>query len=219
MASPLTVYAGAGDGYVRTATTGVTVWADARDATTGAAADYTVENEGGAARARLYNTVNYYVARMFFPFDIAGAGCPADATITAATFKCVRGGAAIQTVFFQGTQAATDTLAVTDVHAFTGSELTDRITMASGWNTYTFNATGLTYLNSVKTGWAKLCMRETVHDVDDSAPDGDYAAGAYFSEHATYDPYLTLTYTEAASGRPPIFQPSYYPSLGGLRYG
>jgi hypothetical protein len=219
MASPLTVYSGAADGWI---TSFNTAWATCRDAVTGTSVDHTTSNDYRACRVWKISDANFYINRVFYPFDVATAGLPAGCTITALTLN-VRGDGAKteQATVVESTQASATDLAVEDFDACGTTEFVTHLdTWADAYNTFTFNAAGLTYANANKAGWMKFCMREYSYDFLNSAPGdtNDHQVGACFSEMGGtgYDPYIVITYT-LPSFIPGIMQTRIIPSfLGGL---
>lgn len=192
-----TVYGSTSDGLMRAINT---VWATARGAATGQDLDDTSSTEV-AATASLRSGANYHIWRSWLFMDLSTI--PLTATITACVLKLMSYDTAesIMTVV-EGTQA--DPLTTADFNNFTGAEF-GHVTWALGGggvpaaNQITFNATGLTYLNTVLGGTAKLCLREYTYDYLNVAPAAGppyFRNGMWYQNTATVAnrPHLDLTY-------------------------
>ena len=198
----LTVYAGAGDGFVRSG--GNSSWDTTHHLTNGGSAFPTVSAEN--VNASLSGS-NYNIDRLFFPFDTSSL--PDDATIDSATFSfyiTAHGGTNTLGIV-QTSQADTTTLVTEDydqcgsIHSAT--EGATRLNLASltdaAYNVFTLNATGLGFIS--KTGTTKLGMRFG-YDLDDSAAtDSSAGLSINFSESTgtSTDPKLVISYTLATT--------------------
>ena len=204
--SSVSVFAGAGDGYVRKyggawsglVTTGSVTGNDAYPTAT---ADYCCVCENT-------NPMN---GRGFFPFNLSGQ-VPDGAEVVAArlyvyvTAKGSAGGGttdnnSVQVV--KGTPASNTTLATTDFGnvgstAFMDSRLPFSGFTTSAYNTFTLNAAGVTEVQSKSAadGYVVLALRGG-YDLDNVAPTGNSNIQTRYSEYAatTYDPYLVVEYS------------------------
>ena len=192
-ASPLPVNANLNFGYVQNQGT---VYATVQSASSGIAATTT----GATARVTsAFSTPTYTLDRMFAEIPLTGVS----GTVTAFTLAFTLAGAVAETsqlCLFAGTQA--EPLTTSDYISFTGVELATRVTpptAAGGTATFTLNASGLSYVNSVGTGNAKFCVR-VAYDVDNSAPSTNYVP-LYSSANgiAAYRPLATVTYSSATA--------------------
>lgn len=172
--------AGAGDGHGDTAT------------------------EDNPARTSYYNANDSRIWRGFYPVDTSAL--PSNANITAATFN-IYGTSFVRTdstdngfTLIQTTQADPTDLATADYANVGTTEGATRINVddwnTSGYNIWTLNATGRSWINKGAGAWTKLGIREG-HDLDNHQPDGHTTADAYFADRAgdSEDPYLSVTYT------------------------
>jgi len=207
---------GAGDGFVYWSSYDVTTWAQLHDAVDGTSYDYV--SGGGAgyynARTTWYSGLFSRIDRGFFPIDTSGIAD--DDTITSAVLyiHIFDKGATDNDEYsyigiVQTSQAATNALATTDYDQ-SGTYDAGHITIdnivdtlhngtGNGWNAFSLDATGIGWIN--KTGWTLLGTREG-HDLTNNAiltTKTNYVE-CYFSENATYKPYLQVTTTTAGGG-------------------
>ncbi|MBI5794240.1 VCBS repeat-containing protein, partial [Candidatus Uhrbacteria bacterium] len=211
-----TFYPTTGDGYISKYNAS---WDTAHDATSGSSATATSTSTllTGTSKSSSY----YYLYRSFLPFDTSSI--PDDATVTSATLNIYpyskknddNDGDDFVTVV-QTSQASTTSLSTADfdqagaidnpTEGIDTSERKDITNITTGaYLTFNLNSTGLGWVSS--TGTTKLGLREG-HDVIDSAftsSSTTYTRYNYLyirpSEYTgtTYDPYLTVTYTQTTS--------------------
>lgn len=206
------VYPTAGDGYISRYNAS---WDTAHDATSGTGQSATAAQVSvGTGRT----TTAYYLYRVFLPFDTSSL--PDDATITSATLHVYpyakknndNDGDDFVTVV-QTSQASTTTLSKADfdqagsinnpTEGIDTSERKDITNVStSAYLTFNLNSTGLGWVSP--TGTTMLGLREG-HDVIDSAFTSSSATSTQYnylyarsSEYAgtTYDPYLSVIYTQ-----------------------
>jgi len=167
-------------------------WDDAHDSPSGNLVFMSETETDKAIRAQ-NDMPELTIFRSFFDFDLSAI--PVSAVISACTLKIQNYGAGVCNASIQeGTQVGDPFGA--DYDAFTGVFF-DTLTWTSGGNVFTLNAAGLTYIQSVFAGTAKLCMREYSHDYLDVSPaiGEDFHAGLYWSGAAAANrPKLTVTY-------------------------
>lgn len=150
------------------------------------------------------NGLRYDIGRSFFRFDTSGIS----GTITEVLLK-IRGYNSddFGVIAQKGTQGATLTTA--DYDAFSGSSYAEVASWSvTGYNTFTFNATGRSEIN--QSGHTEICCRNSEHDYDDvpvNTTNGNN--GCYYSEYTgtDHDPYLEIT---ASAATPiPVFMYHY----------
>lgn len=167
-------------------------FATAHDAVTGLGIGLANTRVTNAAGINYAGPTDYTISRTFLDFLL---GLGAGRTIVGAElhmYGYFQGGqeACIQ----QGSQAAPPTLA--DYDSFTGPSLGNVASWDdAGWNVFTFNAAGLAYLNSVKTGTAKIVLREYDSDFLNVDLAIDSELGAYYADDATYKPFIVVYYS------------------------
>jgi len=173
------------------------LWATARN--TPGTLTVIIDTAGGSSPTARTFSSNYYVYRSFLYFDLSAL--PGGATVTSAVVT-VRGfnDASSQVCIQQGTQTGTDNsgLVIGDWNAFTGTPFAifDWITGNDPRNELTFNAAGITYVESVAGSVAKFCLREYDKDYSDVAPLGNDKNSMYFSAGMeSNQPYITIGYT------------------------
>ena len=191
--------AGAGDGCCYNQNNGYT-WAQARGNASSDTANYTsstINSGGGVA----FSSPNYYCGRIYYPTDTSSIG--ASATITAAVLNAyttlVGGGSTFDDWacdLIQTSQASTSSLATSDFSAITYTSGVRSNPGDNSYGTWTFNATGLTWVS--KTGFTKVGL---VHkfDFDNTTPTINTSITPTFSESASNKPYIDVTYTAASS--------------------
>ena len=189
------VYSGAGDGYVQSTNAS---WATAKSGGT-LAVNYTT---GDTSCGNAYlSGATYVVRRSFFPIDTSAL--PTGAVISAATFRYYSsyandGGYGGQDLI-QTSQSSNTTLATADFTSVTFTAGATRVVpIVNQYNIWTLNLTGRGWISD--SGFTKLGI-VAGRDFDDAAPTGasqDFNA-RYFEYTGTgSDPYLSITYTEAA---------------------
>jgi len=194
---PPDCYSGAGDGYVRSENA---TWTTARTATTGDGFNY---NTGGNILGSSYYSSywdKYRFYRSFFPVDTSAL--PVDATISGAKFYYNISTINVSTGggqdLVQTSQVSTSELELADVHSFSYTVGATRVDTGLGYNYFTFNGTGLTWIS--KTGYTKLgiiCARDTDNSSPGEVNSSDIYSGYYSNQTGTdKDPYLVITYTE-----------------------
>lgn len=214
MASVQIFSTAAGDGPCGYLGPGGGTWADVRNQSPNG-------NSANAAATRSYACISDYnnsVAAGYanyrgrLVFDLA-SNLPAGATITAATLstycyaKVSTGGGSIGLV--ASTQASASALANSDYPLVGTTEFMTRQTFSgvssAAYNTFTLNASGVSFLTTNQAGNAMFAFRSSF-DIDNSAPtDTSYYAISYSDQTGTSeDPYLTVTYTPAATGSVPV---------------
>ena len=196
------VYVGAGDGAALT--NQYRSWDTNHDA---AEADVVTPTNGDWNINAHYSAPNYQISRGFLPTDTSAL--PTGAVVSAATMTVVvKGSAGSPNAMLVGptTQADPTTLAVTDYNecgaTSTPTELSDTITISTATKTFTLNATGRGEIDD--DGYTLLGVRNEV-DVDDS-PAGTTMWWQMYGSEATgtsNDPYLSITYEEAAPAEEP----------------
>jgi len=148
-----------------------------------------------------WNDWGIEITRSFFDFDLSSI--PAGAIITAVSLV-VQGYVQhdTQVTIQQGTQHIP--LVDADFDNFSGVYF-GKITWdadAGGVpvaNTFTFNAAGIAYIQSVVAGTAKLCMRDYDYDSANHDPGGtgyDHENGCYYADTGSADsrPKITISY-------------------------
>lgn len=189
-------------------------WADCRSGTGGTAtasptvARGTVGSDNGVSAGLAYNN-----ARAFLVFDLA-SNIPSGATITAATLStyiyALATGAGGSVGLVASTQASSSNLTTSDYSAVGTTEFLTRVNVTSlstgAYKDWALNASGVSHLVSHQADNAMLAFR-TSFDLDNSAPGSGTNSymGISFSDQTgtSEDPYLTVTYTPPAGGRPP----------------
>jgi hypothetical protein len=193
-----TIVSESGDGYIWN---GDSTWSAARDAASGDAIYLTSTGVSQGIGNAMGAGPTYYLYRSWFVFDLSTV----TSEITAASLY-IRGVVfAESTICMQeGTQSIP--LLISEFQAFTGNSLGSVVWSATD-NTITFNADGLTYLNSVRGSNAKICLRDYTYDFLDSPTTTRHANGVYFSESSTpaWRPQLTVTYSDV-----PVYKPIFY---------
>lgn len=202
-----TIYAGAGDGFVRRVNSGVESWATLRNSAAGSSAGPTSTADYGVAARK-----DSYIYRHFLPFDL-GSALPAGATITAVdvyvyvTAKASAGGGTTannSVTVVQATPASDTTLGTADYDKVGSTELVASRSSFSGlttsaYNVFSLNAAGVALAQTAASGYFKIALRSG-YDLDNVAPTPDTAISDYetrYSEYAstTYDPYIVVTFT------------------------
>ncbi|MFA4845778.1 MAG: SpvB/TcaC N-terminal domain-containing protein, partial [Patescibacteria group bacterium] len=211
-------YPTAGDGYVYKYNAS---WDTAHDATSGSGFSYIASL---ALVGTTKSTTNYYLYRSFLPFDTSSI--PDDATVTSATLNVYvyskinndNDGDDFVTLV-QTSQAGTTSLVREDfdqagatdnpTEGIDTSERKDITSVTTNvYLTFNLNTTGLGWIS--KTGTTKLGLREG-HDVIDSSFTSSSSSSTQYnnlyirsSEYSgtSYDPYLSITYTQTASPTP-----------------
>lgn len=200
--SSTTVYSTSADGDVLETDDN---YANAHDAGTGTtvndAADTTITRNRKAASSPLYR-----IARAFLYFSV---GLTSDDTVTAVTLSLYGedsnedNAGHSDMCLYEGTQGAS--LATSDYDAFdttlfTAGTYSYEFPMAEDdYTDATLNASGIAYVESVKTGTAKFCLRSK-GDVDDATPTGNNRQSFWTNEKgAGFYPKLVITYYTAYS--------------------
>lgn len=191
-----TIYSETSDGYVGNSK--IDTWANVHDATEGSSSLDTGAYMAVMIQAS-YASGEYTIIRSFFYYDLAGFS----GTATACSHYVMGYLRNAQNVIAQqGTQSST--LIVDDFDSFTGTSFGANTTWATdSYNSIVFNATGLSYVNSVVGSTAKICLREQDYDYGNTAPTSTYiGSGGYFAdqENTDYDPYLYITGLSGSSG-------------------
>lgn len=196
-------FAGSGDGYTRP--DGNATWATVRDATTGVAGGSDFTSANGYTHYCSLEGGLFYVSRTFFPVDTSGLDDAATISAARLAVKALGGAtnndndAQAYTAVVQATCAVPATPAIEDFDQ-TGTTkgsadfLNSDLPATEAYMFYTFNATGLTWVN--KTGTTQLAIREG-HDIENLAVDFRNSMSCRAQETAsdTSDPYLEVTYT------------------------
>jgi hypothetical protein len=181
LGSPIGAATGAGYVPYLSATT----WAQAR----GASAGNSTPNTNACYAGANFTNPRYDIYRAFVPFTLPGIPGITGATVT--LVDAFNENTTNTVCLFQGTQS--NSLANSDFTAFTGPELASRA--AGNGNglgtTFTLNAAGLAYLNSVGPAAAKFCVRNA-NDVDNVAPT-TYHTNLFGGANSYYQPTITLT--------------------------
>lgn len=168
-------------------------WATCRNDTSGNLPEHTIYYHPDAMMAQATAALYYRIRRGFYAFDLTAY---AGKTLKAATLNITyhtnhEGSVCAQ----EGTQS--DTLINPDYDNFTGTKFGTAAWIA-GLNTITFGSNGISYIQSVLGGTAKICCREYQHDYRDIAPAAgtNYRNGCYFADDPTpaNRPYLELTF-------------------------
>jgi len=191
----VTILSSSSDGWIRGY--GGT-WDAARSDVTGNQVSAAQADESNAISG--YYSSGYHVRRTFLSFDLSAL--PASGKTVTSVIVGVTGMHANNTdvTIQKGTQH--DPLEVDDILAFEGSPFTSLtwkkyISPDLNTNTFTLNAAGIAYIQSVMGGTAKFCLREKDHDYDDVSPPGASSQnGMAYSEYPTetFKPYITVTY-------------------------
>lgn len=195
-----TVYSSTADGWVVNSNA---VFATSRDAATGTAVNTNDTKNSSAIYA--YNAPGYggyTLRRCFFYYNVSGlTGTPSAVTENLYGYSTMIGSTSTQ----KGTQAAT--LTKDDFDSFTGSEYCHVACSKDQYNTFTYNAQGISDVGAViGSGTHKSCLREYTYDYSNSAPgswEGNYQ-GFYFADDTSgsYDPYLYVTMAGGATVKP-----------------
>ena len=190
-------------------------WATQHDA---AASEVVLDNPGGEtliAGIGVGNAANTFrnLIRSFFLFDTSSL--PDGATITSATIsiygtnKDATNDVPAPDIGLVATTPASDTAIATGDYDQQGTTLLSNTISYNSWsttgyNTFTLNASGLSAIS--KTGITKLGFR-IESDRTNTAPTGDifYSGvkrvfGYFYTNNASVDPKLEITYTVPASG-------------------
>jgi hypothetical protein len=193
------------DGYVRASSSGRAFWADARDATTGAAASSTANQSRYATRVRRTATPTCTIYRSFYCFDCSGIS----SEVASVSLK-IRGllNNDANVIVVKASAPNTDgstALATSDFDAIVGfsagasmsGNVTDYSSEVSPWstglNTITLNAQALSDLQTADA--LQVCVVEYDHDYLNSSPaEIDVAAGQrYANALVNYRPFLDYT--------------------------
>lgn len=165
------------------------VWATCRNAATGT----NVKWDAAIDAIEASIAVNYKIIRTFLHFDLSGTSF---SSLTAAKLSLyVLSWLGDSSLLLQESTAS-EPITTADYDQFTGAVLGTATWTATGYMDINFNATGLTYLESVLGSTAKLCVRNDNHDYDNVTPvstnrisiNTDKWGGALFRT-----PKLTLT--------------------------
>ena len=186
------------DGYVRQYNDYIS-WSEAHDKTSGNAVGDSDSTADAYAKLENLSPQRPDICRGFLPFDFSSL--PTNRTLFYAKLTVVGvkkdSGTSPKITVQEGTQA--DTLTTDDYDAFTGSYFT-LLEPPSSQATFgnTFNAAGLSYLESKVGSTAKLCLREYDHDYLDQCPSDTttYGSSIHASESTVEDPTLTLYFAE-----------------------
>jgi hypothetical protein len=188
-------YAGAGDGWVGAESN--TSWADAVDEATADGSDYT----NGSAQPGLIgdkqSAWRHY--HSFFPTDTSGIG--SGSTITAATLYAYQTGNGNSNPctfsLVETSQASTSSLSTSDNTAWTKTDIGSN-TVATGLTNNQYRSWGFSDLTKIsKTATTKVGVSAT--EAISGTDPGSAGSQAYilinFSEAASNDPYIEVTYT------------------------
>lgn len=195
---------GTGEGYVTYAASGS--WSSVHDFAGSVIAGNVSNNNTSLMVGSTFASPTYTVRRAYLPFNVAAAGIPAGAHLTAAVLDTHslgttgNGVVVINVVPGFPTNGNGSALAVTDFAAvhFDGSVLASKTwsSPASGTeNQFTLNADGLNYINT--SGITEFGFR-TGLDLSNTAPVGLTTAATICSQNygtAASRPYLTISYT------------------------
>jgi len=203
-----TFYSEAGDGNIRSTEDGAEGWNVAHDAITGDATDYASESDN--ASSGTYSDGDYYIFRLFLPFDTSAL--PDNATVASSTLyfysASVYSDDPDENDFVrlvQTTQNTTSTLfnALFDNcgsvnNPVAGATDLDLDNTTSGYNAWRLNETGLSWISLNSPTY--LGIREGHDVVDDpfyNSTSDLNSLSIYLSEYAdtSRDPYLTVEYT------------------------
>ena len=193
-----TVYSTTADGYIYASNAD---WATVRGATWG---NYnrTATNEWTTMAAYWTGTVISIFRAFLYP-DYTGLSG------TVESVDCYirgQGNAESNACVQLGTQA--DAIVNEDMDAFSGSEYGHTAGWtAAGYNKITFNAQGISDVQSALGGIGKICLREYDHDYSNVSPGtSTFRNGMRFTEYAdtTFDPYLEITLAAGGSVMPII---------------
>ena len=201
-----TLTAASNDGYVRSAASGRTFWADARDATTGAAASSTLTRSNIATGVRRVGTA-CNVIRSFYYFDCSGIS----ATVASATLKIYGySNNSADVIIVKASAPNTDgstALTTADFDAIPGfsagasmsGNVTDYSSEVTTWSTSGYNDIPLNAqaLLDLKNNSAfQICVVEYDYDYTNSSP-GVVAvyAGQYYEDYSGTgtDPIIEYT--------------------------
>lgn len=188
-----------------------TSWANARDAATGDSADKTATTASLRAEEPAGGT--FHVSRMFLVFSLSAI--PATATITSATLaltaSSVTGsGDSITAMVVESTQASTADLVTADFDQRGSTQLSDEVVMTNAQKTFTFNASGIAFLQS-KIGLNAMLANIAKYDFNNTDPavaDGRWDIDTVDHGTAGNRPLLTINYIAPAGGNPMFFGPS-----------
>ena len=167
-------------------------WDQCRNATDGTGYNDASTDYVWAARAAFVVGIRR-VTRSFFDFDLSSIS--SSLTVTAVTLKIRKTGSRSDVISIQqGTQNIS--ISTADFDQFTGLFFATQ-SWTDTFNTFTFNAAGIAYIQSVLGSTAKLCAREYDHDYLDVEPGIGitYAGGMYYADTPLDDdkPLLTIT--------------------------
>jgi len=174
-------------------TSSASSWSSTRDATTA-----TVRTGTSSYVFTFKSTVSYYCERYFSTINTSGL--TAGASILGASYVVLginKTGTGSRSYNIYDSNHS-DTVQASDFDLCGSTAWATAITQSafsgSGINTWTLNATGLAGIN--KTGNTKLCIREVLKDVANSAPTDDNQYVGFSNIESANDPYLEITYTE-----------------------
>ena len=202
----VTIYSGAGDGWVNLSHTSNdgTSWADMiAGSVSGLSNDDTSASQYLCSAGRGGDIPNDYgLLRGFLPFDTSEIS----GTVTAATlsvYVTARGAWAQSFNVYGSTQASNTELADADYTRIGSTAFSDAISIGdltlNAYSDFALNASGIAAITA--GGWSKFSLRISA-DYGGSGPSGSnwgYAVGN-FSESASNKPKLVVTYTPTAQG-------------------
>jgi len=171
-------------------------WSAIHDAGSGTA----INTGNGYISAEVDTGPVYAIHRYLCPIDTSALG--ATATITGATLKIYTLGDVLPEHEFNAaivatTPASNTAIALADYSAFGATVGSDIVSLGASTDyTFTFNATGLDWIN--KTGYTQIGIRNHRNDISNVAPSYyDYTTILFeASKYIT----LTITYTKPSSG-------------------
>lgn len=201
----LTVYSGAGDGFVGSGSK--TTWDAAHDDTTGSDVGYSTNTDRPTAGS-FGGASNYNIRRGFIPLDTSSL--PGGAIVTTATLDLyiqhlidADNDSQAYVSIVQTSQASSSSLVTGDIDNVGSTKGSDDLDITNltdeSYETWTLNATGRRWIDAGGTTY--LGIREG-HDIEDVAVDtvSNWSfCRVYASEEAgtTQDPKLTINYNES----------------------
>ncbi len=204
-----TVYSSISDGEIYA---GNADWATARNATTGTVSTASTQSDLGAGI--LYSGGVIYIERLFFYYaltSLSGTVSSCSENLYGVTNNqsnvCTQ----------QGTQATS--LVSGDYDSFSGSSFgnTDTWSKTSN-NAITYNAAGISAVQTVLGSTMKTCVREFAHDYSDvTSGTSSYQNGCYLADQTgtDKDPYLSITMAAVGIPRRNPFSRPFSGPLGG----
>jgi len=159
---------------------------------------------GGTYLQAAYWSSKYRLGRVFYPVDTSGI--PDTATVTSANLNVAmkansnyRDSILVETTQASGTALATSDFGTVNITSY--NQISASIS-GSGWTTDTMRSIPLTDVSVVnKTGYTKMAFIDEDYDAGGVTPSDNKWIELYTDANggASYQPYLEVTYTAAAS--------------------